>query len=253
VNSLDITLIFFFVLAVGSVIFVLWNFPWLTKYYTLNVITFEIKENSKILIVSDLHIKPSNITFKPLKKIIESKNIKYLVIAGDFIEYKHKKIEEEKLSKILAKILRKLGIQEKLTIFYVPSNTSHDPKMPENTTLEINSTKIYILNDVLKLDLRNFTLYITHGDYASRDGAIASTINRTLKLFGKKLFLEKLLKNVLKLERNSWLIMGHTHLPGIDSQNRVANCGAWGRHFLRKESNTAILIEKGNIKLVRVE
>ncbi len=250
---MDITIIFFIVLATGTITFALWNFPWLTKYYTLEITSFELKEDSKVLIVSDLHIQPSNIAFKPLKKIIESKNIKYLIIAGDFIEYKHKKIEKENLSKILAKILRKLEIHEKLTIFYVPSNTSHDPKISENTVLELNSTKIYILNDVLKLVLRNFTLYVTHGDYASRDGAIAATINRILKLFGKKLFLENLLKKILKLEQDSWLIMGHTHLPGIDGQKKVANCGAWGRHFLRKESNTAILIENGNIKLVRVE
>lgn len=246
-------LIFFVVLAICLIMFVFWNFPWLTGYYHLNITSFELKEDSKILIVSDLHMQPLNIVFKPLKKIIESKNIKYLVVAGDFIEYKHKRIEQEKLSKILAKILRKLEIREESTIFWVLSKTSHDPQVSENTIFEINSTKVYILDGILKLILKNFTIYVTHGDYASRDGAIAATINRMLKLFGKKLFLENLLKKILKLEQDSWLIMGHTHLPGINNQNKVANCGAWSGHFLRKETNTGILIENGKIKLVKAE
>jgi len=220
----------------------------------LRVSTFKIERDENILVVSDLHLNPSNIKYKPLEKIIREKKVKYLVIAGDFIEYKHKEIEKEKLVRILVKILKKLNLErENITIFYIPSKSSHDPKISQNLELQLKSTKIHIINGVLKLASKSVTLYITHGDYASRDGGVAATINRMLKLFGRKLFLEKLLRKILKLEESSWLVMGHTHIPGIDNSSKVANCGAWSRHFLRKETNTAVLIEKEKIKIVRVE
>lgn len=246
--------LFFFILAFTFIVFILWNFPWLTKYYTLSVSTLKIEGDGNILVVSDLHLNPSNIIYKPLEKIIKEKKVKYLAIAGDFIEYKHKEIKGEKLARILAKILKKLNIEkENMMIFYIPSKSSHDPKISKNLELQLKSIKIHIINGVLKLVLKNVTLYITHGDYASRDGGVAATINRMLKLFGRKLFLEKLLRKILKLEENSWLVMGHTHIPGIDNLSKVANCGAWSKHFLRKETNTAVLIENEKIKIVRVE
>lgn len=251
---MSFTWVFLLILTIIFITFVLWNFPWLTAYYKPNISTFKIEVNKKVLIVSDLHLSPSNIKYKPLEKIVKKENVKYLVIAGDFIEYKHKEIEEEKLIKILEKILKKLNInQEDLTIFYIPSKSSHDPKINKNIEFQLNSIKIHIIDGILRLVSKNIALYITHGDYASRDGGIAATINRTLKLLGVNLFLEKLLRKILKIEENSWLIMGHTHIPGIDESSRVANCGAWSRHILRKESNTAILVDGKIIKMLRAE
>lgn len=251
---MNFTWMFLLILTIIFIMFVLWNFPWLTTYYKPNMSTFKIEGNKKVLVISDLHLKPSNIKYKPLEKIVKKESVKYLVIAGDFFEYKHKEIEEEKLIKILEKILKKLNIdQEDLTIFYVPSKSSHDPKISKNIEFQLNSIKIHVIDGILRLVLKNTILYITHGDYASRDGGIAATINRILKLLGVDLFLEKLLRKILKIEENSWLIMGHTHMPGIDESSRVANCGAWGRHILRKESNTAILVDGKSIKMLRAE
>ncbi|MHA1580986.1 MAG: metallophosphoesterase family protein [Candidatus Baldrarchaeia archaeon] len=251
---MNFTWMFLFILAIIFIMFVLWNFPWLTTYYKPNISTFKIEGDKKVLIVSDLHLNPSNIEYKPLEKIVKKENVKYLVIAGDFIEYKRKEIKEEKLVKILEKILKKLDInQEGLTIFYVPSKSSHDPKINKNIEFQPNSIKIHVIDGILRLVSKNTTLYITHGDYVSRDGSVAATINRILKLLGVDLFLEKLLRKILKIEENSWLIMGHTHIPGIDESSRVANCGAWGRHILRKESNTAILVDGKSIKMLCAE
>ncbi len=77
-----------------------------------------------------------------------------------------------------------------------------------------------------------------HGHDMSLVGALAHACDR----FVFKLGLEKLWRRVANVDRTIWVIFGHTHIPGIDAESRIANCGGWQRVPFVGPSRTGILV-----------
>jgi predicted phosphodiesterase len=85
-----------------------------------------------------------------------------------------------------------------------------------------------------------------HGHDLSLKGAIGHAWNR----FISRLSLEKAWKRLAGVDVSDWVIFGHTHLPGIDEQHRVANCGGWQSiGFLVRPACTGIFLSPENRSL----
>ena len=70
----------------GLVLGILYNFPWIFKYYKPIFVEYRKQADDKILIISDLHMHPEKCTFQFLENILKQHGITTVVIAGDFLE-----------------------------------------------------------------------------------------------------------------------------------------------------------------------
>jgi len=236
-------------------VFMVYNLPWMTKY--MKIKRFELKlKGDPILITSDLHISEHSNSLTEISNFLREKNIKNLVIAGDFLEH-HKETSTDELKSLISMGLKKMGLEKgELKIVYLTSLSSHDPILKEEE-VSINYEEgplVIVLRGYARIFLDGRSFVVLHGDYSVRNGALAGFINLIASILGKRLFLEKLLKRILGIKKDEWLVMGHTHIPGIDERNKVANCGSWSSHVGRGMSRTAILLEDGadlTAKIVR--
>ncbi|MGQ4913949.1 MAG: metallophosphoesterase family protein [Candidatus Asgardarchaeia archaeon] len=242
------TLIFLFAsLIVVGIGYALYVFPWITRYLELYISEKEITDK-KILVISDLHLfAERNCDSSILYKIVNDEKPDMIILAGDVLEY-HKKVDEKTLKSLLEKCFFKSDNNNLIAtsdIIYLTSLSSHDPILNrKEIRLEINDVEFTIIRGCIKLFGQNHnSIFICHGDYIARNGAVAGILNKVMSHFGKNLFLEKMLKKRICENEDDWLIMGHTHIPGIDYNSRVANTGAWKAHPLRGPSYTYVVID----------
>jgi predicted phosphodiesterase len=69
-------------------------------------------------------------------------------------------------------------------------------------------------------------------------GAIGHGWNR----FISKLSLERAWKKLARIDEDTWVLFGHTHVPGVDPISRVANSGGWQRVPFVKPTRTGLLM-----------
>ncbi len=241
-------------LLIIGISYSLYVFPWVTKYLHLFVYSFEATNEDKILFFSDTHIKNEKSNLSILKEFILSTKPRYIVVAGDFLD-ERRVMSHEEFTRKLNNALKKLGIHEleQIDFFYVMSLSSHDPIIKEDYfNYQFDKKMIHIVKGALLLKTMKERYFVMHGDYFSRNGAIAGVINIIMKrIFNKQLWVECFLKQRLSLSADTWLIMGHTHIPGINSTCKVANSGAWSSHIGRAFSNTILLVDQNSsIKLL---
>ena len=136
------------------------------------------------------------------------------------------------------------------TIHYVTSRASHDPILDRPMHLCLEGIEVYVYPRLLIVEAGASTLLVTHGDMAVYNGLHAFAISLATRMAGEKLYLEKRLKKKLRLPKEWWLVMGHTHIPGVDYEARVANAGSWRRMwkralpYYRPPSNTFIYVAR---------
>ena len=211
---------------------------------------YSVNIDEDIIVVSDIHLGSNgSLGLNPILKYGFERNIKYIVIAGDLFEDRHFKYSYNDLRKLCRNTLYrwKLNIFEK--IFIILSRYSHDPIINTNRIyFRIDDTDILLKYGLLKLVLNDVNIYITHGDIICPNGFTASLINRLYEIFlKKKFFLERILKERIGVD--DWLIMGHTHIAGIDYDLKIANTGSWKNYLNRSASKSLIHISSNEIKL----
>jgi len=231
--------------ALGIVTSALYMIPGLFKKPFNRVL--EVKLEEPIVVISDIH-NDSSLPPEFLNKIREIKP-KTVIFAGDLFDEAHRLVSMTTLKKMLKPKVLLLPDSVKKVI-YVLSSVSHDPIIQDEVAeLEYPFRDVIVTKRCLKVLVNSLEAYITHGDISCPNGALAHIINRLASLIGLSLFLEKLLKR--KLEDRCWLIMGHTHIPGICRKYRVANTGSW-KEYYRRASRSFILINGGRVQLIFV-
>lgn len=195
-------------------------------------------EEGRVLIISDLHLDRNSRDLNCIGDYLEKSNISYLILNGDLFDKLHRKKFEDKF---LIEIKQRLGIKNysELKIIYILALYNHDPHFKENIK---ESKESLILRGILKLKTGDDLFYIFHGDYAASNGiGIMSLANKITS----KLLFERLAKNAIKAENNNWVILGHSHIPGIDYERKLANSGTWIKRIV-SNTDTGILIEFKN-------
>ncbi len=203
-----------------------------------------------ILVLSDLHLLPSKDVAKlwVLRELIERFAPKMVVVCGDLFEFGDSppSLSLGEIEELYTWVVRELGLEDQFFV-HILSNFSHDPVLPRGVLrLSLGSTKLVALNGYLLcvyVDEKRF--YFTHGDFGARHGIVAALIGAFGRLVRVEMLFEKLLKKILRVEEEDWLICGHTHFCGLDEKSRVANPGGWGRHPARRPTYTAMLIDDG--------
>ncbi len=246
----DNLIIFFVIIITLCVLYILWNFPWILKYYTITIYRDKTNADDTILIASDLHLELGQQVPKSLVRYIEQNSINVVVFAGDLMEYR-RNVDDEVLVSILEDMLSDIiKIQAVHRIYYITSTSSHDPKIKHVTSTKIHGKPIIIIPGALQLEVGGTEFFISHCDYACRNGAVARVINKLMKKLGRSLYIENLMRKKLDIPEDTWIICGHTHIPGIDLNRKLANTGCWKRRVLIKSTETAILIKNSKPKLV---
>jgi len=218
------------------------------EYYTAFI------EGSAVM-ASDLHCKPGRCRAPLLAKLAEALGAEALIVLGDLFDDMHRPVGLEELRRALKWAFRGAS---GLEVYYVASGSSHDPIIPSDLHFEVSGLRVHAYPRPLVARVGGLTAFLTHGDIALRNGAHAFLVNVAAAARGVELYLEKRLRRRLRLPPTWWLIMGHTHLPGVDREARVANTGSWRELWVAKmpywrpPSNTFILAERGELRLARL-
>ncbi|MEM2909914.1 MAG: hypothetical protein QXO01_02440 [Nitrososphaerota archaeon] len=202
-----------------------------------------------VAIVSDLHLfKTKNP--KLLGSFLRSSGIRNLVIAGDMFDDLKGTMTAKELRPYLQAALRYLEIPEGSEIHYVVSKHSHDPTpLPDTQNHRFGNILVNVYSRPLILRKYSCKIFCTHGDEFVKKGYVAYTINMLAKAMGHELFVEKLSKERIMKSDDVWFVMGHTHFPGIEERNKLANTGGWASP-IRKTISTTLTITDGGVRLV---
>ena len=194
----------------------------------------------KVMIISDLHLESNPRNLNCIGDYLKENDISLLIINGDLFDKMHK---EEFKEELLEEARGRLAIKEDLPcdIIYILALYSHDPYLEEESkSFRENDKEIDVLRGILKLKAEDELFYIFHGDYVLNNIGLglASLINKLTS----NLFYERLAKMVIGAEKEEWVMLGHSHVPGIDYERKVANSGLWIERIY-SPTDTAILIE----------
>jgi predicted phosphodiesterase len=207
--------------------------------------SYSVVDIDRAVLVSDVHCNPGNCRAKEVAKLAAREGAS-LVVLGDLFDDFHWRVSESELERALRAVFR--GVAG-LEVHYVTSGSSHDPILERDAHFKLEGLAVHVYPRALVARIGPLRAFLTHGDMALRNGAHAFLVNAIALTFGERLYLEKALKRKLHLPDSWWLIMGHTHIPGIDYEARVANTGSWkaawwaGLPYWRPPSNTYILAE----------
>jgi UDP-2,3-diacylglucosamine pyrophosphatase LpxH len=205
------------------------NVLWINLSYTYN----------RIAVVSDLHAEDKGFNARCFTKTIKAINPEVLIIAGDVFNNMEKQKFDESMAKIVVELT---GYPNNLReILITLSIGNHDPKIKGlMESFNINNINVKAINGVALLRFNDKHLVVLHGDLLFKNGIIAAFINL---LLGKG-FYERITKRILLLNSDTFLIMGHTHIPFIDYKMKSANSGSWAWRPIVGKSSTILIINK---------
>ena len=252
---------FLFLLAIGIGIFVLIELPVATgkgieEVKKLLEQTQTIELSGKTLFVSDLHLgaKPA----LPEQFNLDFSDVQNVVIVGDFFDTKEDfwsfgKTEKESFRAVLAGIV---PADFSGKIFYIHS-TTHDPQNLETTKLAFDTFEFLHIGEYGKFNIDGTNVVAYHG-HQLHGGVIGGGISWLAEKFGQDLVLEKLGKKRFDIPADTWVVAGHSHVPGIDQEAKVANTGSFvgaplNTFIFRIHIGTGILFDGSRVELQEYE
>ena len=195
-----------------------------------------------ILFISDLHLK-SDQPFEyagELRNFIENKNVSNLIINGDLFDSPKDAQEIFHISQPNVSLLDVLGLEGlSLDMYWVTGSPHHDPSNLTKSEIEVEGFEALGRCAFIHCGLCEVMAY--HGHDMSLIGAFGHAWDR----FASRLSLERLWKRLAKIDKNVWVVFGHTHIPGLDETNRVANCGGWQTKPFVHPTRTGVLFSEG--------
>ena len=204
------------------------------------------------LFISDLHLKfgrPLEHS-DDLRKFIIARNVTNLVVNGDWFDSPEDALGIIGNNPSRGKALSALGLDGlPVKIFWVAGSPTHDPLELQEGPM--NQDAFEVLGRCALISTKSLELLVYHGHDLSAKGAFGHAWDR----FVGRLSLERLWKRMAKVNKSVWVVFGHTHVPGVDLQSRVANSGGWKRvPLLVQPSNTGLLLydEADSPQLVQI-
>jgi predicted phosphodiesterase len=240
--------------AVIILYYLVTNSPWLTK----GIPTASLKVDSgAVMVLSDLHIDANPMDLGIIGSLAGINGVNTLVIAGDLFNYRIRVKGELELGVMVRYAVERLGlsrVKARLTVLYLMSSSSHDPEVHGNhrvSVMKVNNVTVVAMQGAVRLSYPDCigSVYITHGDYAVKDGVLAGLLSFiSLKLLNYPLF-EVMLRRILNVNDHDWVISGHTHVPVFNSELKVANPGSWVKALVMKPHFGYVTIRCSNGEL----
>lgn len=214
-------------IALGICVVILHNFPWvLGKTPKISYLKLSCSD-TPILIVSDLHLGNKKSLGLQIIKVILRYRVRTMIIAGDLID------KRLALSRNILNLLKRFMIKEIRKIIFVPSSSSHDfEPLPENPVKEQEDDyTVWIIPYVAWISIEKCVgdIYVTHGDYISRNGIIAHLLDVLSQKIFSKPFIGLILRKILKIRNVDWVVHGHSHTALYSEKYRVVRTGCWVR------------------------
>ncbi len=213
----------------------------------------EIELIGTTLFLGDIHLTfgEDSSRLSGISQFILSNEVKNLIVVGDLFN------SPQDAEKILGTkygvdsahiILNSIGLtDENIKVYFVKGFQGHDP-----TEFDLNVQQDEVSFRTMGKCARFFNnktnVTTIHGDdaFGGLHGFIFS------QMLGKP-FFEAWWKDIMNIDDEEWVIMGHSHSPGIDYSRRVANTGGWTNRFgFEPSKGQGILLINEEISLVNV-
>ncbi len=236
------------------IILTIYEMPFI--YDNAYVKTVELNEDSSIIAVSDLHLESNtrdlNCIGNYIRSINQDNNI-YLIINGDLFDRAHgQSLSQSHIHELIHR-LNLTSIGSLREVIYVMAMYDHDPRVNYGEVhYEINGVSIKAIHGVLRVVMGNNTYWFLHGDYIVKNGLIASLMNKLLNGAYDRL-VRFTINAKTGAKATDWIVIGHTHVPGVNRGLRIVNTGSWIDRFVNA-TDTAIMIDGlGNVELNRIK
>lgn len=254
---------FLLLLVIGIGIFVLIELPVVTgkgieEVQKAIVDTKTIELSGKTLFISDLHL-----TAKPALKEqfnLDFSDLENVVIVGDFFDTKEDFWsfgppaggEEESFRTALDGIVPANFTGK---IFYIQG--THDPQNLETTKLTFEHFEFFYIGEYGKFSVNGIPVVAYHG-HQLHGGVVGGGIAWLAKKIGQEVVLEKLGKKRFDIPADTWVVAGHSHVPGIDQASKVANTGSFvgaplNTFIFRIHVGTGVLFDADKVELLEYE
>ncbi|MEM2389520.1 MAG: hypothetical protein QW215_04690 [Ignisphaera sp.] len=210
-------------IAVATIL--LYNLPWLFRPLKNKVNSIAV--SGPVIVVSDVHIGSRKSYYTILGKLLKKIEHSTVIVAGDLL---NERVPLNSIVKSLKIALEALDL-ERSRIIYIISTASHDIDgyFEKPLHLIINGISISMVSGIARIliDDCNSYIYATHGEYVSRDGAVAYFLDRLSVSLFRKSITALVMRRIMGAERATWIFIGHSHIPSIEPSLKVVNTGSW--------------------------
>lgn len=180
------------------------------------------------LFVGDLHttgVRGDSERFLRLAEYVKARSVSNVVVLGDLFAWRSDfdsllvQLRDQK--EVVKMVLDVLGLLDKrLTVYLVLGDPSHDPQ-ELNVNLDFAETKFLSVGKCGIFHINGLTIIGLHADEAFR-----GLFSFAVSILTRNLLLERLWKEWMRIPSDTWVVMAHIHVPGIDYAAKVANTGA---------------------------
>lgn len=210
-----------------------------------------IRLEGSTLIVADLHLarvdSPSRLS--GLAGFVAERGVRSLVIVGDL--FASPGDAERLLGSSTGRdaqrvILGLLGLNgSRVDLYFLRGSRGHDPA-GFNLTL-VDKPSFRTLGKVGRFSVGGVRVLALHGDevFTPAHGFVLSY------LAGRP-FIEALWKGWMGLDPEEWVVLAHSHMPGIDYTGRVANTGGWTDLLGLNPRGMGVFVADGQVSLERI-
>jgi len=252
-----------FILLIACILLIHYEFP-ILKYCITKEKVYEniapVNLHGKTVFISDMHLEEKHLEGGGSFPVNLPDNTENLVIVGDLFdspEFFNKLAgEENNISKPFCTSLKFINNPPR-DIYFIIGTPGHDPEFlagPEFSNYEVtcsNST-IHIAGRLAIFEIDGLNVAAHHGDYIA-DGFVNCVISYFSKKLGKPLILERSWKGAISLNEDYWLITGHSHIPAVDYEHRVANPGAWVPvPIIGGDLKNILIVKNRNVTLMKL-
>jgi len=239
------------VALVSSFLYLLSSMPLL--YYGLGLVEGPCKGLPTIdlygltLFVGDLHVSaaPSDFgRFRALSDFVKARSVSNVVVLGDLFgwrsDYDSLVAQWGRGEEAIKWVLDALGLLgQRLTAYLILGDPSHDPK-DLNLDVKFDQTRIVSVGKCAIFRVHGLTIIGVHGDQA-----FGGPFGFAISIVTRNLLLERLWKERMSISSDTWVIMAHTHVPGIDYAAKVANTGGWTETpLIRAPTRMGIVVDE---------
>ncbi|MGC8582902.1 MAG: metallophosphoesterase family protein [Thermoproteus sp.] len=180
-----------------------------------------------MLVLSDIHIGSRSSLIGELRRCLSGVQVDVLAIAGDLFEDEHRRVGRDEATRLFRRLLAVLSVRPKMLVASL-SSSSHDPIVGHYADT-IDGVEVFACNCPISLNYGGERMVITHGDIAVGDGIIAYIIDRI-----RPGTVGRWAKRKLGLPKDVWLIYGHSHVPYLNTDERILNPGSWKIYGIRR-------------------
>ncbi len=187
-------------------------------------------------------------------------NVKAIVIVGDFFEspsdFKYfgtgaDGTDQQRIANALHALL---PADYSGRVYWV-SAVNHDPQVPP-MSFDVGNIHFEHLGKAGHFVIDGQNVIAVHGDglFAGQWGG---ALDWTASKLGFPLLLERIAHSRLGLGPNTWLVTGHTHVPGLVESSHVANSGSFAgvpfNSLLHVPVATGILFDQDGVRMVHFD